>query len=154
MNTTKFTLVVWGMILLAIINTPVFSQINPSSMNSPLPPVQSQGQIEFLTGGIGQDESQAILQEGKKWPLMLELAKGGTSRAVYISDVQVIIKDASGIIVLETITNGPYLLAKLPPGKYTLDATYKGDTLHRNIILQKEHKKISLLWPPAHKTSE
>lgn len=149
MNTTKCTRMGWVIVLLAIINTPVYSQIEPSSMNSPLPPVQNQGQIEFLTGGIGLNESQAILQEGGKWPLMLELAKVGVSRAEYISDVQIIIKDASGSTMLETITNGPYLLAKLPPGKYFLDATYQGNTLRRELILQKEHKKITLLWPDS-----
>ncbi|SDY12230.1 carboxypeptidase-like regulatory domain-containing protein [Nitrosomonas sp. Nm33] len=147
MKTTKLIRAASVMILLGIINTSVFSQMEPSSTDSSLPPVQNQGQIEFLTGGIGLDESQAILQEGGKWPLMLELAKAGTPRAAYISDVQIIIKDASGFTVLETITNGSYLLAKLPPGKYSLDATYEGNTLHRDLNLQKKHKKITLLWP-------
>lgn len=147
MNTTKFIRAASIMIFLGIINTSVFSQEGSSSIDSSLPPVQSQGQIEFITGGIGHDESQAILQEGKKWPLMLELAKAGTPRAVYISDVQISIKDASGSAVLETITKGPYLLAKLPLGKYSLDATYEGNTLHQDLNLQKGHKKITLLWP-------
>lgn len=144
MNTAKFMRAVSIMALLCVINTSVFSQ---EELDSSLPPAQSQGQIEFLTGGIGHDESQAILKEGGKWPLMLELAKGGSPRAVYISDVQISIKDVSGSTVLETITKGPYLLAKLPPGKYSLDATYEGNTLHRDLNLQKGHKKITLLWP-------
>ncbi len=78
---------------------------------------------------------------------MLELAKAGTTQAVYISDVQITIKDASGSTVLATVTKGPYLLAKLPPGKYSLDATYEGNTQHTELNLQKEHKKITLFWP-------
>lgn len=153
MNSTKLIRTALIMILLSMINTSVFSQEELTSINFSLPPIQNQGQIEFLTGGIGLDESQAILQEGGKWPLMLELAKASTPRAVYISDVQISIKDVSGTTVLETITDGPYLLAKLPQGKYSLDATYEGETLHRDFTLQQGHKKITLLWP-ALKTSE
>jgi hypothetical protein len=153
MNTTKLIRAALMMILLSMINTSVFSQEELTSINFSLPPIQSQGQIEFLTGGIGLDESQAILQEGGKWPLMLELAKASTPGAAYISDVQISIKDVSGTTVLETITDGPYLLAKLPQGKYSLDATYDGETLHRDFTLQQRHKKITLLWP-ALKISE
>jgi hypothetical protein len=79
---------------------------------------------------------------------MLKLAQAGFPRAVYISDVQVIIKDASGNTVLETITEGPYLLVKLPPGKYSLDATYESVKLHRDLSIQKGgSKQITLLWP-------
>src|SRR5688500_13276122 len=67
-----------------------------SSVNTSLPPLQWQGQTLFLTGGIGKDESDSILHQGRSWPLMLELAQAATPRAVYISDVQVIIKDAAG----------------------------------------------------------
>ncbi|SFN01095.1 hypothetical protein SAMN05421863_108414 [Nitrosomonas communis] len=45
--------------------------------------------------------------------------------SAYISDVQIIIEDARGFTVLETITKGPNLFAKLPAGKYFLDATTK-----------------------------
>lgn len=147
MNTTKLIRAASIMILLGMINTSVFSQEESATINFSLPPVQSQGQIEFLTGGIGLDESRAILLEGGKWPLMLELAKASTPRAAYISNVQIIIKDISNSIVLETITDGPYLLAKLPQGKYSLEATYDGKTLHQDFILQQGHKKITLLWP-------
>lgn len=135
------------LVLLGILSTSGLSQNTPLSINYTLPPLQNQGGIEFLTGGIGSDESQAILQEGGKWPLMLELARASAPRAEYLSDVHITIKDASGLTVLKTVTRGPYLLAKLPPGRYSLDATYEGKTLHQDLNLQKEHKKITLLWP-------
>ncbi len=149
MNTTKLVQTASVMILLGIISASGFSQVERVPTESSLPPVQNQGEIVFMTGGIGQNESHAILKEGKKWPLMLELAKAGMTQAVYISNVQIAIRDASGSTVLETMSKGPYLLAKLPPGKYSLDATYEGSTLHRDLYLQEkeDHKKITLLWP-------
>lgn len=141
--------------LAGIGSSPAFAQVaqvntDSSSMTPALPPVQSQGQAEFLTGGIGKDESDAILHEGRSWPLMLELAQVDTPRAAYISDVQVTIKDRSGNTVLETVTEGPFLLVKLPPGKYSLDATYESTTLHRHVYIEKGgSKKITLLWPAS-----
>lgn len=86
------------MVLLGILSTSGLSQDNPLLINYTLSPVQNQGHIEFLTGGIGSDESKAILQEGGKWPLMLELARASMPRAEYLSDVHITIKDAQALL--------------------------------------------------------
>jgi hypothetical protein len=113
-----------------------------------LPPVQSQGQAEFLTGGVGKDESDAISRAAGAWPLVLELSQSLPPRAEYISDVQITIKDKSGNTVLDMTSEGPYVLVKLPAGKYSLDATYESKTLHRDISLEKgRSKRLSLMWP-------
>ena len=79
---------------------------------------------------------------------MLELAQTSTPRAEYISDVPVTISDESGKIVLDTVAEGPFLLVKLPPGKYSLDATYQSIKLYRQLNIQKgQHEKLTLIWP-------
>lgn len=134
----------------AAISASGFAEINSPSMNSSLPPVQIQGQTEYFTGGVGLDESEAILREGKSWPLMLELAQAGTPRGRYIADVQVNIKDSAGNTVLDIIAEGPYVLAKLPPGKYSLEAVYKTIKLKRSLNLQKgRNERMTLLWPAS-----
>jgi hypothetical protein len=119
-----------------------------------LPPLQSQGQTEFLSGGIGTDESEAIRKEGQSWPLMLEFAQGDASgaagRAEYVSDVKIVIKDKSGNVVLDAKAGGPFMLIKLAPATYSLDATYASTTLHRDLKLEKgQNRKITLRWPAA-----
>jgi hypothetical protein len=117
---------------------------------APLPQVQSQGQTEFITGGVGKDESDAIAQAAGAWPLMLELSQSAAPRAEFISDVQIIIKDKSGNTVLDMTSAGPYVLVRLPAGKYSLDATYESKVLHRDISIQKgRSKRLSLMWPTA-----
>lgn len=129
--------------LAGIFSTLSFAEVNPS-----LPPVVSQGQTQFISGGIGKDESEAILQARSSWSLALELTQAADAKAEYISDVQVTIKDNLGNTVLDTIAEGPYLLINLSPGKYSLDATYKTITLHRNLSIQKTlGKKMTLIWP-------
>lgn len=113
-----------------------------------LPPVQTQGQAQFLSGGIGKDETDAIKRAAGSWPLMLEFAQLSGGRGAYISDAKVVIKDAAGTTVLETAADGPYMLVKLPPGKYAVEAVYQSKTLRREVSLQKgASRTISLLWP-------
>ena len=125
----------------------------PSVSGASLPPVQTQGQTEFMTGGIGRDESEALRKEGRTWPLMLQFAQGGgaadgAAHAGYISDVKVTIRDKSGNVVLDANAEGPYMLVKLAPSKYSLDATYESTTLHRDLKFEKgQIRKITLLWP-------
>ncbi|MDQ3185410.1 MAG: carboxypeptidase-like regulatory domain-containing protein [Pseudomonadota bacterium] len=128
----------------------VFSTLSLAEVNPSLPTVKSQGQTQFISGGIGKDESEAILHARSSWSLMLELTQATGPRAEYISDVQITIKDELGNTVLDTTAEGPYLLVNLSPGKYSLEATYKSATLHRNLSVQKKPgKKITLVWPVA-----
>ena len=135
---------------IAIVFTCVFSTLSFAEENPSLPPVQTQGQTQFISGGIGKDESEAILQARGSWPLILELAQAADPKARYISDVRIAIKDELNSTVLDTTAEGPYLLVKLPAGKYSLDATYNATTLHRKFNLQKgPGEKVTLIWPAA-----
>ncbi|EEA04644.1 conserved hypothetical protein [Burkholderia sp. H160] len=90
-----------------------------------MPPTQQQGDISFVTGGVGRDESTALRQARRQWPLSLQFTGPGAS---YVADVQVQIAKAGGTTVLDTTTKGPYLLVRLPQGRYTVTATYSGVT--------------------------
>ena len=119
-----------------------------ATANPALPPVQSQGQTEFVTGGIGRDESEVIKKEGRRWPLLLELTQGSGPRPEYISDVRIAVKDKSGNTVLDATADGPYMLIRLAPGRYSLDATHESVTLHRDLNLEKgQNRKMTLVWP-------
>lgn len=139
-----------GLAVVLVSSFPTLSSAQDSGQegNGNLPPVQTQGQTEFLTGGVGKDQSDAILQAAKSWPLTVELAQAAAPRAEYISDVQIRIKDKSGNTVLDTNADGPYVLVKLPPGKYGVDATYESRTIHRDITVQRgQNRKLTLMWP-------
>lgn len=148
MQRTEFTKAGLALAFLAFFSTCGFAENDNPLPSTSLPPAHSQGQVEFLSGGIGADESDAIKKEAVSWPLLLELAQAGSPRAEYISDVPVTISDESGQIVLDTVAEGPFLLVKLPPGKYSLDATYQSIKLYRQLNIQKgQHEKVTLIWP-------
>lgn len=80
-----------------------------------------QNGIAYATGGVGQDESAAMRGMAKDYSLrVLAAAKSGE----YVADVKVAISDAQGKQVLALDIQGPYLLARLPPGRYRVDAEY------------------------------
>lgn len=117
---------------------------------SGLPPVQHSGAIEYLSGGIGQEESRAIEHASKTWPLTMEFAVKDKKHAEFTADVKVVVRDAKQHEALQTDAKGPFLLAKLKPGKYEVDATLDGKTLHEKVDVKHGHPaKLMFVWPPG-----
>lgn len=98
-----------------------------------LPPAQHYGSIEYVTGGIGSDESTAFKQAMSHYPLALTFAQKLDGKAAYVSDVVVVIHDMHKNTVLNADANGPYFLVRLPAGAYEVYATYENKTLSRKV---------------------
>ena len=115
-----------------------------------LPAVQKSGDVEYLTGGISKDESAAFKAESRTWPLAIQFAVTGGQRAQFASDVQVTVRDAAGHTVLETASNGPFLLLRVAPGRYDVQASLQGVVKHRQVSVRKgASTKVMLAWPAA-----
>ena len=115
-----------------------------------LPAVQKSGAVEYLSGGIGKDESTAFEAESRAWPLALQFAVTGGQRAQFASDVQVTVRDAAGRTVLQTASNGPFLLLRVAPGRYDVEASLQGVVKHRKVSVKKgASTKVMLAWPAA-----
>jgi hypothetical protein len=100
-----------------------------------LPQIQHQGAIEYVSGGVGLDESAALKSEAHRWPLSMRFT-GPT--ADYLADVHVRIVGPHGADVLSTESMGPYMLVKLPPGKYTVHARYKDEEQTRTVMVSSQ----------------
>jgi len=90
----------------------------------PLIKLQNQGEISFVSGGVGGDEWDEMYAIRSDYNLTLLFSEAGSGK--YLSNVKVSIKDASNINLLETVADGPMFYAKLKPGRYTtLSASVK-----------------------------
>lgn len=119
------------------------SEIHPTGM----PATQQQGDVTFVTGGVGRDQSTALRQARKQWPMSLQFTGPGAS---YISDVHVVIAKG-GNTVLDTTTHGPYLLVRLPQGRYTVTATYSGVTRKQTLHVRGNGSaRATLSFPSGH----
>ena len=98
-----------------------------------LPEVHSVAGVKYIDGGIGKDESDALLRESKNFPLSLVFSGGKTNQ--YLADIDIRVRDAAGKTVLQTTSEGPIILIDLPAGKYIVDAVYRDRTLTQRVEL-------------------
>lgn len=110
-----------------------------------LPQIQQQGDVSYTSGGVGLDESHALLREQANWPLSLRFT-GPT--ADYLSNVHVrIVGGKGGGEVLSAEAMGPYMLVKLPPGSYTVYAKYKDEEKKQTVNVSGPGKaKAAFHW--------
>ena len=107
-----------------------------------LPTIYSRGQISYTSGGVGQDEEQAFEREAPNWPLALQFSGVGGE---FIADVHVSIIKRDGTKVLEAVSQGPFMLVKLPPGAYTLHVAYKHQEQQKNVNIS-GHASAAFRW--------
>ena len=87
-----------------------------------MPQVDHQGDVSFVSGGVGLDESHALQRAAHQWPLSMRFtARTGE----YLADVHVRIS-GRGSDVLDTTSRGPYMLVRVPPGRYTIRVSHNG----------------------------
>ncbi|AOK24358.1 carboxypeptidase regulator [Burkholderia ubonensis] len=109
-----------------------------------LPAARQQGDVSFVSGGVGQDESTAFQRNEAAWPLALRFTGAGGE---FLADVHVRITDAKGAEVLRTDASGPYMLVKLPPGRYTVQASYQGKDETRSVtVTAKGSARQAFTW--------
>ncbi|CAB3736363.1 hypothetical protein LMG3458_05321 [Achromobacter deleyi] len=101
-----------------------------------LPAVKHQGSVQYVSGGIGLDESEALKAAAKDYPLALTFAAQRDGKADYVANVAVSIQDAHGKQVLKAESEGPYMLVKLPAGSYKVSATFNGKAQDREVTVQ------------------
>ena len=121
-------------VFLAFVSFPAFA--------SP-PMMKTADGIQYVNGGVGIEERASLHSD---FPLKLIFAEGKP----YISDVNVTIMNSSGKEVFKTLANnGPWLFVNLPPGSYTVKATFKGVTRQASVRIpsRSARRSIGLDWP-------
>ena len=139
----RLSLVTTGIVIFSLLMAPLAFAALPRA----LPPEQTQGGVTYVSGGIGQEESQAFEAVAAQYPLALEFAIKHAPRAEYTANVHVVVTDAQGTRVLDTHSDGPFLLAKLPTGRYTVTAERHQQTLTRTVhVATHKPTHVRFLW--------
>lgn len=127
----------------------------PPAHAAELPQLFSHGEVTYLSGGIGEDEAAAMQEAAREYPLEIVLvAKAESGRRAYSADNEVLILDAHGNTVLDTSSDGPYMLIGLQPGRYTVVAEDQGRHQKRiATIAPGRHQRIVFEWEPAEPVS-
>jgi len=132
----------------ALASSTAFAAIAHQAATARLPAETIQGDVRYVSGGIGLDQASAFRKAAHRYPLSLLFADKAKPRNEFTADVKVVIRDAKSNAVLDTVSAGPFLLAKLPAGRYDIKATQGGKTLERRVtIAEGRPTHVGFLWP-------
>ena len=114
----------------------------------PEPELKIVNGIQLTSGGIGSEESEMLIELGKKWPLTLQFAQDHSERPLWVADVNVRIYNTDKKLILETLSDGPILLINLNPGTYAFEFNYDGRPLRQTIRIESGKRvKLNITWP-------
>jgi hypothetical protein len=110
----------------------------------PVPAGGAKG-ANFICGGIGVDEAQAMKAQARDHSLMLTFA---ISTGAYLADVAVRIRDSRGATIVDTQCDGPIMLVDLPPGgTYRITAEVNGQERQKTIATRGRSTQATFVWP-------
>lgn len=80
----------------------------------------------ILTGGIGDEELATLKAAESDYTAKLVFTGEG---GMYLSDVDVVVRDSAQRELAHVVTQGPIMLIQLPAGTYQVKASTEGHTL-------------------------
>jgi len=112
-----------------------------------IPDTQHSEGIAYISGGVGGEESEAILAEAKQWPVLLELSQLENGRGVWIFGAQIKLINKQQKVIFSAQADGPYMLINLTPGDYQILATYQGVEQKRALTVKADSsQKLNIFW--------
>ncbi len=107
---------------------------------------QTQGEVTFVSGGVGGDERSAMQAIRGEYNLSLLFSVQGSGE--YLSDLNVTVTDLKGNAFLEAKSDGPMLFAKLKPGRYRVTVEQDGQAIRKTAtIVGNKRTSLSFIWP-------
>jgi len=98
---------------------------------APVPVQTTDAGIAYVTGGVGDTEQRYIERHYGGYSFKLVNAGNGA----YVSNVRVTLENDRGETILQTITEGPWLLADLPAGEYVVTARFNKQTRSEKFVV-------------------
>lgn len=101
---------------------------------------------QFVNGGVTKEEADYLRAQAPSYPLEITFSRSTGAGNAFAADVQVVVRDERGNVVLSVPSAEPILLARLAPGRYTIEATYEGRTRTAEVTLGGGHQKVGITW--------
>jgi hypothetical protein len=109
---------------------------------------QPEPEVTFISGGIGESELEMMQGRAKDFSLEFVFVQKLKQKEEFLANVNLKIQDAHQNIVVDTVTDGPYLFVNLPKGKYAVTAEYGGEIKRQKVYVStKKHQKVVFWWP-------
>ena len=103
--------------------------------------------VPVVSGGVSVNARDNLRSKAPEHNLKMVFS---LNTGNYVSDVHVKVADASGRTVIDEVSNGPWLMAKLPAGNYTATATYNGKPVTQRMSVGKSGiRTANFRWPAS-----
>lgn len=100
--------------------------------------------IRYASGGVGAGERDELRAMANQFNLQIMSAMQGGGE--YLADMGIRIMDSKGATVLSATSKGPYFLAELPPGSYTVEVSAKDKTQKQSAQIGKSQVQLNFYW--------
>ena len=137
MKRIAFALAV-GSVLLVMVAGLAVAQSESTSLKE-----ERQGNVRYLSGGIGLEERDDMDARAREFNLKLVFAMNSRE---YLSDVRVVLLDAGGKTVLSAESGGPWFFATLPDGVYTVHVAMGNQKEVRRLKVGRSLQTLNFLW--------
>lgn len=110
------------------------------------PKVMNKNGIDYISGGIGEEEQKMIKSVASDFKLQITFASKDGS---YLSGVKVSILDANANNIIETGPTGPLFRANLGSGNYVVKVQpveFSGDSQTHNITITEATVTLNITW--------
>ncbi len=109
-----------------------------------VPEVQQQGNIPYVSGGIGEDESDALQAVQHDYNLRVMNAD---KLGHFSGDVRIVVSDLKHNVLLDS-ASGPLFYANLPKGRYVVEG-FSGEQSRKQTIVVGKGKPahVRFVWP-------
>lgn len=113
-------------------SAPAAAPAAASTTDAALPPLEGSGAVRWRCGGIGSDESTAMRAAMASHPVSLLFARADDG--AYLADVQIDLRPEGGAgASAQWRASGPVCLVQLPPGRYTVEASFEGRSQRQSV---------------------
>jgi hypothetical protein len=111
-----------------------------------LPPQHRSGLVTWRSGGADSAEAVALKRAAQEYPLEVVFVERHGKRELPLRDMPVRITDDKGNVVFDASTTGPYFLASLPKGRYTISTRWDAWSFSRPVTIGPERQRVVFAW--------
>ena len=112
---------------------------------SVLPKLQNSNGIDYMNGGSGTEGVDYMKARGNEFPLQITFSGRGGEYGV----AEKLVVLSAGRELISVPDAGPLMMFKLPPGNYTVEATFKGVMEKRSVSVGTGISKLNWNTPRA-----
>jgi hypothetical protein len=113
------------------------------------PPIRTAQGIEYMCGGRSSAEADFMRMVSPRWAATLEFSVNRAKPGEVWDDVTVVVRERyTGRPVMQAVAGAPFMLARLDPGAYEIEATMAGVTLRQPLtVFHGVASRAAFVWP-------